>query len=830
MKFVSQEVWKRTKDDGQKWLDWGKDRFNEGHSQLGGIGGFIKALVGYYAPGFGVILGWLFHFIAAFAIIALFLTLKFIFCVIGVIITSFLMLFLTVGNYLYSQFYKIYNVCPTCHHEMEIPTYICPNCSTEHTRLRPSVYGIRKHICKGTLPNNGGVCNHELKTLTYFGEDKLLSKICPECKRPIEGIGGINAHIPIVGLPNSGKTHYMYMGLKQLKEEYAPAHSLEVKLPNQTHLQQYEDSINSLKTGQTLLKNSAADDSAKALNLEVKKSNQAVPNLLYLYDVAGEYINADELAELQKYFEYVNGAFLIIDPFSIPQVHQKYEEERQDNASPSLQDLEASYERMLYLFETKTKKKRDKFSQPIAIIITKVDSCDLEQQIGTLAAQQYMAKNSDVNNEQDAINILVKQFLDDYGAGNLVRNIEGNFSDVRFFSCSNLGFSDQTIGSQDPHPSFDGVRVLEPMLWLMEQTDTLPHKASFVWQFLRSTTWIKYGLPIFTSTVMAGLLFGSYSLARFSFNLFQKPNSLPENNNIQSLKKGETLTEERLKNMEYIFYDEVYQLTDGKSFRPYLHSVGGVSVEIKQIAFGDINNNGLEDAAIFLSWNGDSSKVLNQLIVVLNENGTLRQTNTAPIGSRSIIEKFEIKDNQINIEMMTYSSEDSDCCPSLKTRKVFELKGDDLVLFSSLKHSSKPRPLSNPSSSESKISQQDAVNLINRWLQAKQTMFAPPYDRQLAAEITTGKKYKETAGYNGSIDWLQNNNTRYKYGYQNIDKVEKIVSNGNQANIQVKVTEKQTLYINGQVDLQNTKTGTISVIYYLKLIDGNLKIENSQIV
>ncbi|TRU32996.1 MAG: DUF4101 domain-containing protein [Microcystis aeruginosa Ma_MB_F_20061100_S20] len=845
MRYISKEVWEPTKEDAQKWLDWGKDKWSQGRYHLGGFWGFIKATVGFYGPGLGLMIGWLFHFVAASVIVALFLGIQFIFCVIGTIITSFLMLFLTVGNYLYSSFYKTYYRCPECHEPMKIPTYICPDCSTEHTRLWPSVYGVFNHTCKGDLHNNAGVCSKSLPTLTYLGRDKLLTKVCPnpECKHPLDGIGGINAHIPVVGLPNSGKSHYMFMAIKQFTEEYSPAHSLDVSIPNSLHARKYEDNINSLKNGQRLLKTSAAGDSAKGLNLEVKKTNQAVPNLLYFYDLAGEYIDTDEQAELQKYFKYVDGAFFVIDPFSINQVRQRYQDALSNNADiqdlPN-QDLDAAYERMLFLFEkNKKKRKGKKFTQPVAIIVTKVDCADLEQQIGVYRAREYMASHSDITNEQDAMNILIKNFLEDNGAGNLVRNIELNFSNVRFFSCSNIGFRDQTIGSSNSSNSFDGVRVLEPMVWLMEQTNTLPHKASFIWQFLRSTTWINYGLPVFIATIMAGVLFGGYSIIRWTVKTLQPSNSSQSSeikkSNPQSQISDKTLTEEKLKNMTYTLYNTAYPLTDGKFFQQSPNSATGQSVEIEQIYFGDINNDSSEDGVVILAENGGGSGIFKSFLVILNQNNIPTQTSNFYLGDRTIIENVEIKNNQIKLTLITHGPGDAACCPSLKVTKTFKLQGNKLsevVPNDLLQKTSvvEAQSFSQSSSSTATLSQQDAVNLINKWLQAKRTMFAPPYDRQIAQKITTGEQYQKTAGYNGSIDYLQKKNSQYKYGQQTIDNVEKFVINGNQASIQVSVTEQQTLYINDRVDPQNTKTGTITVLYNLKLVDGSWKIESSQVI
>lgn len=127
------------------------------------------------------------------------------------------------------------------------------------------------------------------------------------------------------------------------------------------------------------------------------------------------------------------------------------------------------------------------------------------------------------------------------------------------------------------------------------------------------------------------------------------------------------------------------------------------------------------------------------------------------------------------------------------------------------------------------ISQQEAVNLIAAWLKAKQVMFAPPYSREPATELTTGEQYVKTAGPNGSIDWLENNNAYYKYGVQNIDGVDRFVTNGNQATIQVRVSEDRTLYKNGNIDRNETDFKTRTARYNLQLVDGQWKIADLQI-
>ncbi|GAB1541816.1 hypothetical protein NUACC21_44890 [Scytonema sp. NUACC21] len=135
------------------------------------------------------------------------------------------------------------------------------------------------------------------------------------------------------------------------------------------------------------------------------------------------------------------------------------------------------------------------------------------------------------------------------------------------------------------------------------------------------------------------------------------------------------------------------------------------------------------------------------------------------------------------------------------------------------------------SSSAPAINEREARNLINRWLQAKRVMFAPPYDSQPAAELTTGTQYTSTAGDEGSISSLKKDGHYYKYGVQNIDSVEEFSVNGDEAVIQVKVTEERTLLDrNGNILPKETDFKTRTVRYSLQFINERWKIASTEII
>lgn len=131
---------------------------------------------------------------------------------------------------------------------------------------------------------------------------------------------------------------------------------------------------------------------------------------------------------------------------------------------------------------------------------------------------------------------------------------------------------------------------------------------------------------------------------------------------------------------------------------------------------------------------------------------------------------------------------------------------------------------SNSSVTSSSISEQDAVNIIQNWFKAKREIFAPPYNRELAAELTTDTLYHDIIKPDGSIDWLVSKNAYYTFGVQKVEPTGTFVLSGDSATVEVKVTEELTLYINGRIDDTQTGFEKRLVRYSLRFADGRWKI------
>jgi hypothetical protein len=142
------------------------------------------------------------------------------------------------------------------------------------------------------------------------------------------------------------------------------------------------------------------------------------------------------------------------------------------------------------------------------------------------------------------------------------------------------------------------------------------------------------------------------------------------------------------------------------------------------------------------------------------------------------------------------------------------------------------------SKSPDKISQEEAKNLIERWMQAKRTMFAPPYDQELGLQLTTGKartdkvKGPSSDGTpDSSLEWLRKYGFQYRYGIQRIESVKSLESSRNQASIEVQILEDAMLYDKqGIKQLKRSGKESRTVRFILQKDNGVLKISDYEII
>jgi hypothetical protein len=453
MKFVQDNLFVRTQGAANFWYKIGADFKTQAEFESNILFKYWK----WMAYGGAQIAGGV-QFLAAWMFVVLFFCIQFSVLVIGMLGATLIMGLIAITNYLYGGYFKIFFRCPECHSQMNIPIYVCPNCATEHTRLWPSVYGVFNHTCSK--------CKKELPTLDILGRKDITQK-CIECAHPMNREIGrlINIHIPVIGGPNTGKSNYIFMAVNQFIEGYAKPREIQVTFPDEKHRQNYEEYLKQLSTGKPLGK--TPDIVPQAYNLAIKKRNNRIGRIIYIYDAAGEAYNVESNTILQTYYKYVHGLIFIIDPLSIDLFYREHENDI-DNFKefyrPSMLDAMDAYERMIYVLEASVGLKRgEKFKHPLAVVITKTDVLGLEDLIGRSAARELLQKDPSIRLESDAIQQLVEKFLIDYGLGNFIQDVKLQFENVSFFSCSALGRTPEP----NNHQPFEPIGVLDPFLWLL---------------------------------------------------------------------------------------------------------------------------------------------------------------------------------------------------------------------------------------------------------------------------------------------------------------------------------------------------------------------------
>jgi hypothetical protein len=141
-------------------------------------------------------------------------------------------------------------------------------------------------------------------------------------------------------------------------------------------------------------------------------------------------------------------------------------------------------------------------------------------------------------------------------------------------------------------------------------------------------------------------------------------------------------------------------------------------------------------------------------------------------------------------------------------------------------------PISDPVAitPDPQISQDEAISLIQKWLEARKTLFSPPFDRNIGAQLTTGKAYKKhveiTNGKIGStVEWLMKHRSSYIYTLQRIDEIVKFEVNDKDCIIDVRLTEYANRY-DSKGKLVRSKSGEDKKIvrYFITKEGENLKI------
>jgi hypothetical protein len=97
-------------------------------------------------------------------------------------------------------------------------------------------------------------------------------------------------------------------------------------------------------------------------------------------------------------------------------------------------------------------------------------------------------------------------------------------------------------------------------------------------------------------------------------------------------------------------------------------------------AFGDVNGDGTEDAAVTLVADFGGSGTFTYLSLVLNEAGAVRSLPAVLLGDRIIVNSLAIHDGSVVVDMLTRRTDEpmSDT-PTVAVTRTFTLRGERLM-------------------------------------------------------------------------------------------------------------------------------------------------------
>ena len=101
-----------------------------------------------------------------------------------------------------------------------------------------------------------------------------------------------------------------------------------------------------------------------------------------------------------------------------------------------------------------------------------------------------------------------------------------------------------------------------------------------------------------------------------------------------------------------------------------------------QIAIGDLDGDGVDDAAVVLAANGGGSGTYYSLAAVINQDGTPLHVASASLGDRILLEALDIAAGVITVRMVAHGPDDGLCCPTQRVVHRYQLLGNALQLLS----------------------------------------------------------------------------------------------------------------------------------------------------
>jgi len=324
---------------------------------------------------------------------------------------------------------SIHSRCGNCKRISVVPLFLCSNCGTQQHRLTPGTYGVLRRRC---------ICGEKIPATFANGRHKLETN-CPYCASDLAASDARQIGIQLVGGVSCGKTTFLaafwHLYIEKLRRS-----SLSYERHPKDRFDELEHWFNVGISSSTLEVNAS-------MYSVVHKLSKQESYQLTIYDIAGEAFDSLNNNMQQQQFKYCESVLFVLDPTISPTV--------------SFEALANFIREFRNLKGSKAKKLSD---IPIAVLISKSDL--FKKEIGLPKIKSAYNNNSagfkNLENTRDEI---CRSFLNDHGFTTALNLIDSEFTNAQFYPISAMGHEAEEGQSYEPWG------VIEPMLWLIRETD-----------------------------------------------------------------------------------------------------------------------------------------------------------------------------------------------------------------------------------------------------------------------------------------------------------------------------------------------------------------------
>jgi hypothetical protein len=380
--------------------------------------------------------------------------------------------------------------CPYCYEGVDVasPAFRCNGrpapgrnpCEKQQDDVRVKVLDDATPVFPAFRPDRGRRIGPEVEAQCPHCFGRTGIRLCPNCHSILPA--NFTASSPmfgLVGVRGSGKTVLLSVLSKELTSSVARRFGAAIDTVGSSALLARLDGYRkNLAPGGSGSLPRPTDAFTKAETVpavfEWQMTKQGwglgtgtASTILSFYDTAGEDLATLDRAREQHYLAATDGLILLLDPFGLPA--------NRDTALARGVNPENLRDTPMQVLTAVTGMLREadrigpskKIKRPLAVVLAKIDAFFSE--VGPDDPIRKLPANRPVFDEQESLDLHhhVEALVDRWGGDDLLRHLQHNYKNYRFFVASALGAEPKYASGRVDSRGLRPHRVAEPLLWLM---------------------------------------------------------------------------------------------------------------------------------------------------------------------------------------------------------------------------------------------------------------------------------------------------------------------------------------------------------------------------